>query len=494
MRAAVVVTTSLVALTAGLSAARQQPAPAPDAPVVPAGELEQQAGGAAQQAEAARAAAGEARPAPPAARVPDVALAWERIAEQASSWPAPDAPPAIGEDVPLPTVPASRVRDTIGVNIDVWRTEYGYRDFAPVIAKVAELQVRHARAPISAIDGPGLARMQALGKIGVRWNVLLGDAYGRFGLAPLTTLRRRLDDTLLPFVDSVEGSNEADLAGRPDWPQASRRHQERVVRAVRRHRGDPLAVVAPSVGRLANVAALGSMEGLADAGNAHAYASGDEPSGALDDWLALMPEQLPGAPMVVTEAGFQSDLRQRKHHTPTGERAAAAYTPRLILEAMRRGIPRVYLYELIDRWDDPFGIDTAAHFGLLEHDLTPKPAWHALQRLQRTLLDGGRPDREVRPVRATLLAGPPDLRVLALRRRDGTAALALWRTAPVWDGAAGSDLTVTPQRVRLQLDGDLSGALATNLVSGRRSRPADAGSLQLDVAGDPMVITGLRDR
>lgn len=492
-RIAAVLTVAILVLAAGVTAARQQPPVVPDPPAVPAASIPAGGGEPVAQAAAAQRASGSKTRSPAAARVPDVPLAWRRIAASAAAWPPPTDPLPTAEGAALPTVPASRVRDTIGLNIDVWRTEYGYRDFAPVIAKVAELQLRHARAPLSSIPGPGLSRMQSLGRIGVRWNVLLGDAYGRFGLAPLSTLKRRLDDTLLPYVDSVEGTNEPDLAKRADWPPVARQHQERVVRAVRRHRTDPLAVITPSVGRLESVAQLGDLSGLADASNAHAYSSGDEPSKALDDWLALLPQQLSGAPVTVTEAGFMTDQRQRKHHTPTSEEAAAVYAPRLILEAMRRGIPRVYIYELMDRWDDPFGIDIAAHFGLLGHDLKPKPAWHSLVRLQKTLLDGGRPDRKIEALNATVVDAPTDLRVLAFRKRDGSAAVALWRSAEVWDGAAGTPINVPPSPVRLRLAGDQPRALARDLVTGKRTRPAAGDLLALDVSANPVVITGLRD-
>lgn len=428
-----------------------------------------------------------------ATAVPNVPLAWQRVAAQAAAWPAPSDPPVIGREVELPTVPASRVRDTIGVNVDLWRTEYAYTDFSKVLRKVRELHLRHARVTMQPGATFGLSRMQQLGRAGVRLDVLMGDAFGRYGMAPFSALQHRLTDSVLPYVDAVEGTNEPDLAQRTDWVGKARAHQQQVAGAVRAERGRPVGVIGPSVGRLLSISKLGDVNGTADAANAHAYASGDEPAGALDQWLAANKVALPqGGPTIVTEAGFQDDTRQRKNHTPTSAKAAGVYVPRTILEAIRRGIPQVYLYELADRWSDPFGIDIAAHFGLLGDDLSPKPAWSSLVRLQRALLDNGRPDATAEPVHATIDEGPADLQVLALRRRDGTIALALWRTAPVWDGALGKDLGVAAKTVKVRLPARTEGALLTDVVSGERRRLASGSVVQVALGGDPVVVTGLQ--
>ncbi|MDO9355071.1 MAG: hypothetical protein Q7T55_15335, partial [Solirubrobacteraceae bacterium] len=391
---------------------------------------------------------------------------------------------------------ASRVRDTLGLNIDTWRTEDGYADFGPVLEKVQELQLRHARVNMSATGGAwGLSRLQGLGKLGVRLDLVMGDAFGRYGTAPYSTLDRRLRNAVMPYVDSLEGTNEPDLAkDEDDWASVAREHQEQVVRSAAARRGKPVAVVAPSVGRIANVPALGDLAALADAGNAHAYSSAEEPSAPMDEWLRTLRSQVPGGtPTLITEAGFQDDLSQTKWHSPLPPEIAADYVPRTILEAMRRGIPRVYLYEMINRWSDPFHIDTAAHFGLLDHELRPKPAWASLVRLQSALIDGGRPDRDVAPLRATVDEGPGDLRTLAFRRRDGSAAIAIWRSVSQWDSQAQTRKPVDGEPVRITVEGAVDGALVTDVVSGERRRLSGPGGLiDVDVAGAPIVVDGIR--
>lgn len=486
-----------LSLLAGLTWAKRS-SPVPDPPVTPLAQAQadQAAADRAGEADAvtttSSAATGSGRRIPAAAPVPDVPEAWRRIAAQAKAWPAATDAPVLGRSIALPTVPASRVRDTIGLNVDLWRTEYGYRDFGRVLAKAVELQLRHARVGMQASQEHGIARMQQLGKVGVRLDVTMGDALGRYDTTPYSVLARRLEGSVLPYVDSVEGTNEPDLAKQEGWPEAARRHQAKIVATVRAERGRPIGVIAPSLGRIANLALLGDYAGLADATNAHAYSSAAEPSGAIDQWRAGLQVQIPGAPVVITEAGFQTDVGQTKYHTPLPEEIEAAYTPRIILEAMRRGIPQVYLYEMIDRWNDPFGIDTSAHFGLLHHDLRPKPAWTSLVRLQKALLDGGRPDRDVQPMAATVTAGPPDLRILAFRRRDGTTSLAFWRAVSQWDTTTLSETQVPTRAVSVQVGGDLDGALLTDIVSGERRRLTAGRTISLRLGGAPVVVTGIR--
>ncbi|MBJ7471796.1 MAG: hypothetical protein JHD16_10870, partial [Solirubrobacteraceae bacterium] len=353
-----------VSLVLGVSWAAQPGPPAPDGPVRTTGELalattpDAPTSGAGEAAQSGT-DRGSGRQVSTAAEVADVPASWRRIAEQARSWPAASQPLPVGRQLAVPTVPASRMRDTLALNIDLWRTQDGYQDFAPILGKVTELRLRHARVGMQSTGEHGLARMQLLGRLGVRLNVVMGDAYGRYNTAPFSSLEERLQGNVLPYVDSVEGTNEPDLASQQDWAARAKGHQGSVVESVAAHRRDPVAVIAPSLGRIANVPQLGSYRGLADAANAHAYSSAGEPSAPLDQWARDLQSQLPGGPVVVTEAGFQTDVGQTKYHTPLPPEIAAAYTPRIVLEAIRRGMPRVYLYEMIDRWADPFGVDTA---------------------------------------------------------------------------------------------------------------------------------------
>ncbi len=464
------------------------PAPQP----VTAAQADAAAQAAAGEAGTAGAGSGRGRGVPAAAPVPDVPAAWRRIARTAATWPAPDAAPVIGAAVDLPTVPASRMRDVIGVNIDVWRNEAAYARWPELLGLVRALHLRHARVNMQSRGGYGLTRMQQLGRAGVRLDVIMGDAFGRYGTAPYAALATNLRQSVLPYVDAVEGTNEPDLTRRPDWPQRTRAHQDQILRTAEPDRGRPIGVIAPSVGRLTSVAQLGDVRGQADAANAHAYASGGEPGGSLAQWLAAMRVEAPEGPTIVTEAGFQTDVGQRKYHTPTSPQAAAAYVPRTILEAIRRGVPQVYLYELADRGATPSASTRQRTSGC--SGMTSRPS----------LLDRARPAtaraarrRPSRPCRRT---GHGDGATRAgrsaharLPQTDGPCPSPSGVSAPVWDGAAARAITVDAEEVRIALDARTAGALETDVVSGARRRLSGAdGTVAVALAGNPVIVTGLR--
>ncbi len=98
----------------------------------------------------------------------------------------------------------------------------------------------------------------------------------------------------------------------------------------------------------------------------------------------------------------------------------------------------------------------------------------------------------MQPVRATIAEAPRDLQLLALRHRDGTISLALWRTAKVWSAEQNRDLDVPSEHVRVTLPAQASGALATDLVTGNRQRLAAGDAVELDLGGAPVVVTGLQ--
>ena len=70
---------------------------------------------------------------------------------------------------------------------------------------------------------------------------------------------------------------------------------------------------------------------------------------------------------------------------PCPEQTAAVYLPRLVVTSFGAGVRRTFLYELVDGKPDPGLEDPQQHFGLLRNDLSPKPAFTALQTLIRAL-------------------------------------------------------------------------------------------------------------
>jgi hypothetical protein len=130
------------------------------------------------------------------------------------------------------------------------------------------------------------------------------------------------------------------------------------------------------------------------------------------------------------------------------EAVAARYLPRLLLANAGLAV-RTYL----DGHGDP-----ATGPGLLDAAGAPTPAWHAVARLAALLADR----RQFEPGRlAYRLSGRTEgVRHRLLQKADGHFWLALWVERPGWDPAAGQELAVPDQPVRVSLERPVAGARA----------------------------------
>ncbi len=302
----------------------------------------------------------------------------------------------------LTAAPSRRASDSVGLNLDTWSRTGAYTPerWPRLRAAIRQLGIRAARVDVHLVSGDwGTQRQIQLGQDGVRLTVQLGDAFGRFSAAPLDRVYDVFARQLLPYAEAVEGTNEPDLSGDPQWAVTALDHQRALVRALSGTPGtDRLAIYGPSSARPNNQQWFGDLTGLADYANAHAYSGGRTGSFGLDLFTPRPAGRLPGGPLVVTEAGWQTEPTGTFSQPGVSEAVAARYPPKLLLEGVRRGIPRTYLFDLVDRFEDPKLEKIHAHFGLLKVDGTPKPAFGSVARLMAELRDpaarcGPRPRR-----------------------------------------------------------------------------------------------------
>jgi hypothetical protein len=89
-------------------------------------------------------------------------------------------------------------------------------------------------------------------------------------------------------------------------------------------------------------------------------------------------------PLIATETGYYTGLSDYS----IDELTQAKYVPRLFAEFFRHGISKAFVYEFVDE-----GVDGGMQnsFGLVRGDLTPKPAYTALQSMIQLLDDSGGP-------------------------------------------------------------------------------------------------------
>jgi hypothetical protein len=308
-------------------------------------------------------------------------------------------------------------------------------------------------------------------------------------------LRRLLDilrSDLSGSVEAVEGPNEFDLRGGPDWEPRVATYQAQLYAGVK---DDPelagLPVIGPSAGGIGDEQAFTDLSANLDFGNIHPYPDGEPPESNVGEWLAAAARMSGAKPVMATESGYHNALAATEGQRPVSEAAEATYVPRLFLDYFRRGVARSFDYELVDEFPDAGRTEPESDFGLLRNDLTPKPAFTALRNLIATLADDG--DGEFEPGRLGYRLGGDtgQLRSLLLQKRDGSFYLVLWRAESVWDADARRPLHPDSDPVALSFAQAPRRAVlyepAASSAPARELTPG-AGPTSLEVGPDAVVV------
>jgi hypothetical protein len=371
---------------------------------------------------------------------------------------------------PLSSRPAAPFLDSVGVGVHAGALDTSYADFATWSARLRALGVRHVRDALRLDDAEYVRRHLALADAGIRTSFIAIDprvSAQRYVATVAGPLRRAADD--------IEGPNEPDGTLGPEWVALTRTFTEQLHaawQATPALRGVPLA--GPSFVDEGHAGAIPGSGRLWTFENLHSYPSGRPPETQLPADVAAVRRRAPRSPILVSETGYDDAPHATSGQPGVSEAAAAAYVPRAVLEGFAAGAQRTYVYELADERPDPAGQDPELHFGLLRSDLSPKPAYTALQRLMaavRTSPGGG--DR--RPV---ALRGRADVRALLLDRADGSRALVLWRHVAV--GAH-------PEPVGLHFDGQPDDLRVTPLLGPASTPPGERITVRL--GAEPVVVS-----
>lgn len=388
----------------------------------------------------------------------------------------------------VPAVPADSFVDSIGINTHTYYSDKNYYSrFNEWKLKLDNLGVRHIRENLVTGRPDQYQRLRELAALGARPTLILGDPNGRDGRLPelISIVKTQLNGV----VAAVEGTNEFDLWGGSDWLPRVRDYQEDLYAAVK---SDPalsgLPVIGPSIVHHKNQSALGDISRHLDYGNIHSYPDGYEPEDNLDRHLGYAARNSAGKTVMATESGYHTAVGWTGDHKPTSEAVAAVYLPRMYLEYFRRGIARTFAYELLDQAAGAQNREDT--FGLLRHDLSPKPSFVALRNLIALLEDRG-PGFSAGSLDYSLAGETDDVNSLLLQKRDGSFYLALWRTSRIWDPVARLPL---PDRLRpLRVDFDHPAAGATLYRPSSSPNPispasVDESSMTVNLGAEPVVI------
>lgn len=340
---------------------------------------------------------------------------------------------AAAPDMP-PPLPASRFLGTLGVNIHVGSDPYN--DPGRLAAMLAYLGIRNVRQS-SPIDAAGLATMQALGRLGARFDLIVnGGGPVNLGGAMRTVL------DMAPYLNAVEGVNEAAInpisyLGKTgvDAVVALQKDLYRAVRAAPSLAGVPVYIFTLGGVDPGAFPAIGDLSAHTDFANVHSYPPhGLRPIFVIHAAIDGGRTSAPAKPVVLTETGYYT-LPNHAEWGGVPERVQASYLLCLLLDEAAAGVARTYLYDLIDDGPDPQRNNREHRFGLFTHDGAPKPAATAIHNMTALLADHGEDRVAVSPLPFTAAGVPYNHtgNTLTFQKSDGTLVLAIWNEQQLWD-------------------------------------------------------------
>lgn len=343
--------------------------------------------------------------------------------------------------------------NSIGVNTHLNYFDRLYGNFPLVQRELASLGILHLRDGIHLQNDDYNAmvygRWAQLGKLGIRFNAV---ADPRSNLGPITPeLLQKVYVLSDRTIESIEGPNEMDVSGISNWSTVDRDFNDTLYRSVRqmpdsRH----VKLIGPSMAFASHGHQVGDISGRNDFGNLHSYPAGKLPSTIFPEQTDLARDLSGSHAVIMTETGYHNALNDHNDQPAVSEKAAAQYVPRLFLENFIHGIPRTYLYELLDELPDPALKDNQLHWGLIRSNGTEKPAFSALKNLISELYD--RSDTaHPRPLTWSLSGTQAVIDHLLLEKSNGELDLILWQEIPSFDQKRQMDITNPPATADLKL-------------------------------------------
>jgi hypothetical protein len=204
----------------------------------------------------------------------------------------------------------------------------------------------------------------------------------------------------------------------------------------------------PQTGNLASLMTLNSLHlyfGGRNPGNPGwgAYDAQGNSYGSLAYWLNQSNVDAPGITPVITETGYLSFPSTTTPYTVPNS-VAASYVPRTLLLAFKYGYQETFFYQLLDEPSSQPG------YGLLNSDLSPKPAFTALSNLLSLMSDAGG-SFSPGTLSYQLAGGNPNLQHVLFQKSDGSYWLALWLEEPSWNPATAQPISVAPENIGIEL-------------------------------------------
>ncbi|HEY2478694.1 MAG TPA: hypothetical protein VGI17_08175 [Solirubrobacterales bacterium] len=398
------------------------------------------------------------------------------------------AAPNPAEAAPVPAKSADSFVESIGVD-----THFSYSDtpyverFQEVKAKLVELGVHHVREDLLPGRPDQYTRINELAAAGIGGTLIMGSPEnGSAGLEELLSVAH----TKLSRVDALEGPNEPYNGDRPGWTAATDSYQQLLHEKAT---ASPTLASVPIVGPTTifwQEGELGNISPWLNYGDIHPYSGGYPPEPYLERHVDFAASSSGTKPLMATETGFHNAMNWKGDFPPTSEAATAVYMPRIFLDYFQEGIARTFDYELVDEFEDPSGEEREAHFGLLRHDLSPKPAFTALKNLISIV---GEQNASFSPGSLNYSVGgnTEKLHQVLLQKADGSFYLALWRASSVWDPEKQVAINAPTMPVQVRFGQPIASAAeyVPNVSSEPLAQPqVSGGSLQVNVGPEVVIL------
>jgi hypothetical protein len=382
--------------------------------------------------------------------------------------------------------------NSIGVNTHLNYFDRTYGNFQFIERELASIGIRHVRDGVhllnSDYNNAVYSRWSQLGDIGVRFDAVLDP---RSALGPLTPGKlAQVDDLANHTIESFEGPNELDISNVPSWASVIRDYQEDIYRSAKSMTGEkPVMVVGPSLAFASKGSSVGDISDRIDYGNLHPYPAAKMPSAVFPEQPSLAAEVSGSKKLFITESGYHNALNDHRDQPAVSEASAAKYIPRLFLEDFSRGIPRTYLYELMDEAPDPELTNFQMHWGLIRSDGLEKPAFTSVKNLISELTDSVEPEH-LQQLTYSLSAQNAQIHHLLLQRSDGDFFIIFWQEVQSYDYEKQQEITVSSRTITLTLAHSVQ--TLTTYEPTTQARPlqvyTNATSVSLEIPDHPLVV------
>jgi hypothetical protein len=325
--------------------------------------------------------------------------------------------------------------DAVGVNthLNFGNTLYASRYSDIIKPRLIELGTKHIRDHFGN-ESINARYVDLAHNYGIK--LLLIDKDNGRDIAATRDEVKRLNglDPTKPVVDLVEPANERDNGWKKDWARLCIYTKDFYTIFKGDQSTSAIPVLGASFANTRNSAvdfskACVNASDAIDEGNLHAYSGLYPESPHAGGWgisfeqaIANYRMLIQNKPMIESESGYKMG-EGANGHPAVSQRAAAKYSPRLVLGRLSKGVSRLYFYQLINAAED---------FGMLNDDGTPRLQFISLKNFIHLMADEGS-NFTPGELKYALSGDTTAIYQMLFQKRNGKFILLLWQ------GVNGSD-------------------------------------------------------